>query len=99
MHSSTLHSSQFNHLLTYPHTYPPAHTHAMAPSKKTPASDTKDKGVLQPSKAGVKKATKKKAARDQAVEDSAGQSTQSGVKRFRNGLFNFTKLPDQLIEK
>jgi hypothetical protein len=71
----------------------------MAPRKKTPASNTKDKGVLQPSKAGVEKATKKKAARDQAVEEPTVHNTQAGVKRFRNGLFNFTKLPDHFIEK
>jgi hypothetical protein len=71
----------------------------MAPRKNTPASDTKDKGVLQPSKAGVKKATKEKAASDKAVEEAVVPDTQARVKRFKNGLANLTKMPDHVLKK
>jgi hypothetical protein len=75
----------------------------MAPSKKTPVSDTKGKGVLQPSKAGVKKATKEKAASDEAVEEAVVPNTklapQASVKRFKNGLANLTRMPDHLLKK
>jgi hypothetical protein len=71
----------------------------MAPVKKTPASDMKDKGVLQPSKAGVNKTTKVKTAKDQAVEEAAVPNTQARVKRFKNGLVNLTKMPDHLLAK
>jgi hypothetical protein len=71
----------------------------MAPCKEIPPSDMKDKGVLQPSKAGVKKATKEKTAKGQAVEKAAVPNTQARVKRFKNGLINLTKMPDHLLEK
>jgi hypothetical protein len=76
----------------------------MAPRKKIPASDTKDKGVLGPIKAGVQKSTKKtatktNAVRDQAIEEAAVSSTPVRVKRFKNGLVNLTKMPDHLLAK
>jgi hypothetical protein len=72
----------------------------MAPRKRTPASDMKEKGVLQSSKAGVKKTTtKKNAERDPAVQEAAVPNTQVRVKRFRNGLVNLTKMPHHLLKK
>jgi hypothetical protein len=76
----------------------------MAPRKNIPVSDTKDKGVLRPSKTGVQKSTKKtatktNAVRDQAVEEAAVHNTQVRVKRFKNGLVNLTKMPDHLLAK
>jgi hypothetical protein len=75
----------------------------MAPRKNIPASDTKGKGFLQPSKAGVKKATKEKAASDKAVEEAVVPNTelapQAGVKRFKNGLVNLTRMPGYLLKK
>jgi hypothetical protein len=95
--------SSTTHLTTHPTahlpTYLRTHTHAMAPRKKTPASNTKDKGVLQPSKAGVKKATKEKVARNKAVKETAVPNTQAPVKPFKNGLVNLTKMPDHLLMK
>jgi hypothetical protein len=70
----------------------------MAPFKKTLATDMKAKDVLQPIKAGVKKATKEKAAKDEAVGEAAVSDTQARVKRFKNGLVNLTKMPNHLLK-